>query len=477
MKAALAIALLFTAASANAAEPVLLFAAASTADAVNDIARQYEAEQGGKVVASYAGTNELLRQLRAGAKAELFLAADESSVDALTPAARVPLLSNELVVIVPADSSLATLTPEELVKLHRVAIADPAGVPAGKYARAWLERRGLWAEVSRELVPALDVRAALAAVASGRAEAGVVYATDAASSKDVRVVYRVPRSEAPPITYTLARLGESEDAKKLYAYLQSPGASAGFARHGFKVIAGAAAESVSLPAAPQSHADVWLVLFTAGLALLSTALLIAPCVALAWWLSRPGARGAKTLVETLVTLPLVLPPTAVGLLLLDALSTKSALGRALDSAGLELVFTWKAVVLATFVMSAPLLIRSVRTAFEELDERLLGVARTLGARPLAVFFRVALPLSWRGVVAGALLAFCRALGEFGATILIAGNIPGRTQTLALAIFQRAQVGEDAAALRLVWITVLLAFFVVLCSELLLRGPFRRRARA
>ncbi|MFL5318984.1 MAG: molybdate ABC transporter permease subunit [Myxococcaceae bacterium] len=224
-------------------------------------------------------------------------------------------------------------------------------------------------------------------------------------------------------------------------------------------------------------ADLSIVGFTALLALVSTLLLVPPGIAIAWWLSRPGQRGVKAIVETLVTLPLVLPPTAVGLLLLEALSTHAPLGRALDSMGIELVFTWKAVVLATFVMSAPLLIRSVRTAFEELDERLLGVARTLGAKPLRVFFRIALPLAWRGVVAGTLLSFCRALGEFGATILIAGNIPGRTQTLALAIFQRAQIGEDGAALRLVAIAVALAFIVVLASELLLRAPARVKRSA
>lgn len=220
-------------------------------------------------------------------------------------------------------------------------------------------------------------------------------------------------------------------------------------------------------------ADASILLFTATLAALTTLLLVPVAIPLAWWLSRPGAAIPKMLVETVVTLPLVLPPTAVGLLLLSLLSTQAPVGALFDRMGLEIVFTWKAVVIATWVMSLPLILRSARTAFEEVDTRLLGVARTLGATPTRVFFAVALPLGWRGVVAGMLLSFCRALGEFGATILIAGNIPGRTQTLALAIFQRAQTGDDPGAMRLVAITVALAFFVVFGTELLLR---RRRPR-
>jgi len=199
--------------------------------------------------------------------------------------------------------------------------------------------------------------------------------------------------------------------------------------------------------------------FTVGVAALSTALLLVPGVGMAWLLSRPGFRG-KGLLETLVSLPLVLPPTAVGLILLELLKRHGLLGRVLESVGLEIVFTWKAVVLATCVMSFPLLVRSARTALEEVDPRLLDVARTLGLKPLEAFLRVALPLAWRGVAAGALLAFSRALGEFGATILVAGNIPGETQTLALAIFQRVQVGRDDEALRLVAITAALAFLAV-----------------
>jgi molybdate transport system permease protein len=148
------------------------------------------------------------------------------------------------------------------------------------------------------------------------------------------------------------------------------------------------------------------------------------------------------------------------------LAKDAPIGRALEALGIEIAFTWRAAALAAAVMAFPLFVRSARTALEEIDPRLLGVARTLGDGPFRAFRRVALPLAWRGIVAGALLSFCRALGEFGATILIAGNIPGKTQTLALAIFQRAQSGHDDDALRLVVLTSFIALAAVWASELL-----------
>jgi molybdate transport system permease protein len=216
-----------------------------------------------------------------------------------------------------------------------------------------------------------------------------------------------------------------------------------------------------------------LVAFTLSVAAGATALVLVPATALGWALSRRGWRG-RPVVEALVTLPMVLPPTAVGLALLLLLGRDGLLGGPLYRLfGLEIAFTWKAVVVASGVVALPLLVRSVRSALEEVDPRLVGVARTLGRGPLGAFFAVELPLAWRGVLAGAVLAFARALGEFGATVLVAGNIPGRTQTLALAIFQRVQVGRDREALALAGVAALLAFAAMLGVEWLTR---RREAR-
>lgn len=218
--------------------------------------------------------------------------------------------------------------------------------------------------------------------------------------------------------------------------------------------------------------DFSILALTLRIAALSTAVILPFGIAIAWALAR-GSFPGKGLVETVLSLPLVLPPTAVGLLLLELLRRSGPLGRLLDRAGIETLFTWKAVAIATAVMSFPLLVRPARVAFEEVDPRLIGMARSLGLRPLSVFARVSLPLAWRGVAAGTLLAFSRALGEFGATILVAGNIPGRTQTLALAIFHRTQIGQDASAMRLVGVTVGIAFLTVWTTEWI----GRRRARA
>lgn len=181
----------------------------------------------------------------------------------------------------------------------------------------------------------------------------------------------------------------------------------------------------------------------------------------------------KGALETLCSLPLILPPTAVGLLFLELLSRRAPFGHWLAARGVEVVFTWKAVLLATAVMSFPLLVRSARTAFEEVDPRLVGIARTLGHGPSAAFFRVTLPIAWRGVLAGTALAFARGLGEFGATVMIAGNIPGKTQTLALAIFHDSQTGKDDRALVLAGVTVVTAFAALWLTEWISRKRGRR----
>lgn len=215
-----------------------------------------------------------------------------------------------------------------------------------------------------------------------------------------------------------------------------------------------------------------MVLFTFKVAAASTLLILPPGVAVAFALARYQGKG-KGLIETALSLPLVLPPTAVGLVLLELFARRRPLGRWLETHGLEVLFTWKAVLAATAVMSFPLLVRSARTAFEEVDVRLVGIARTLGCGPVAAFFRVTLPLAWRGVLAGTVLAFSRALGEFGATVMVAGNIPGKTRTLALAIFHDNQIGRDDRALVLAGVTAALAFAALGLTEWLTRRRGRR----
>jgi molybdate transport system permease protein len=219
----------------------------------------------------------------------------------------------------------------------------------------------------------------------------------------------------------------------------------------------------------ESWRIIW---FTLVVALASTALILAPAVALAWLLARREWSG-KSLVETLVSLPLVMPPVAVGLMLLKVLGRRGVVGRfAHDAFAMDIVFTWRAVLIALAVMSFPLAVRGARLTFEGINPRFEQVARTLGATQWRVFWTITLPLGWRGILGGAMLAFARALGEFGATILVAGHIPGHTTTLALAIYRNVELGKDEAAYRFMIWSVIFAFATVWTSELI----FARRRR-
>jgi molybdate transport system permease protein len=216
------------------------------------------------------------------------------------------------------------------------------------------------------------------------------------------------------------------------------------------------------------------IVFTIGMAALSTVAILPFGLAISWCLARKDWPG-KVVVETLVTLPLVLPPVVTGLVLLKLLGRRGPIGHWLATQfGMDVVFTWKAVWVALSVMSFPLLVRTARMAFEEVNPMFEQIARTLGAGEWRVFFSVTLPLARKGVAAGALLSFARALGEFGATIVVAGNIPGQTTTLSVAIYQAVQLGEDGHAWTLAAVSTLLAFFAVWISEWMLR---RRKVRS
>ncbi len=215
-----------------------------------------------------------------------------------------------------------------------------------------------------------------------------------------------------------------------------------------------------------------LVLFTALVALLATVLVAPPATAVGWALARRRV-PARALVEVLVLLPLVLPPVATGLILLRLLGRQGPVGAAVSSVfGTDIAFTWRAVAIAMAVMAFPIFVLTARSAFEAVDPRLEQVAATLGASPARVFFRVTLPLAWQGLLGAGLLAFARALGEFGATVLVAGAIPGETMTVATAIWQRVQIGDDAGATRLMAISLVLALIATASA-----GALARRGRA
>jgi molybdate transport system substrate-binding protein len=246
------VAALAVAARGAAAEPVelTLYAAASLRDALEELAPAVERSTGARLVLNLGASSDLARQIVAAHKADLFFSADEGWMDhvaaagLLDAASRRSPLSNRLVVVVPSDSALAVGAAADLAgpAVRRLSLANPEAVPAGKYAKSWLEAAGAWDAVAARVIPALDVRAALAAVGSGAVDAGIVYSTDAATSARVRVAFRVPEGEGPRISYALAALADRPRlalARAVAAWLAGPEAAVVFARHGF-VATGAA---------------------------------------------------------------------------------------------------------------------------------------------------------------------------------------------------------------------------------------------
>src|SRR5919106_2335197 len=200
------------------ADEILVAAAASLTDVLREISAAYQSKSPHKVNFTFGPSSTLSRQIEEGAPAEMFFSADLSQIDKLDkngwlePGTRKNLLSNQLVVIVPADSKLSITSPQDLLKpeVKRIALAEPSSVPVGVYSRKYLEAEGLWDKVKAKIVPVLDVRATLAAVESGNVEAGLVYKTDAAISKKVKIVYEVPIDKGPKITYPVAIVKESK---------------------------------------------------------------------------------------------------------------------------------------------------------------------------------------------------------------------------------------------------------------------------
>ena len=178
----------------------------------------------------------------------------------------------------------------------------------------------------------------------------------------------------------------------------------------------------------------------------------------------------RELLDALLTLPMVMPPTVLGYYLLVVIGTQGPIGAwLLQHFGIRMIFTWQAAVIAATVVSFPLVFKSARAAFETVDPQLEDAARLLGIGEMAVFFRVSLPLAWRGVLAGLLLSFARALGEFGATLMVAGSIPGKTQTLSIAVYEAVQAGQDDTANFLVAVTSLVCVSVLLLAGRLVPG--------
>ncbi len=222
--------------------PLLVFAAASLTESLEELGKAFREKTGTEVQFSFGASSDLARQIRAGAPADVFFSADTAKMDDLGKAGfvrredRREFLGNRLVVVVPANAAAAPASAADLAHLPRLALADPQGVPAGVYARKWLESLGLWREIEPKVVPMLDVRAALAAVETEAAPAAIVYKTDAAISKKVRIAFVV--ENGPPITYSLSRVAASKNdaARAFVDFLAGETGRAAFEKRGFVVL-------------------------------------------------------------------------------------------------------------------------------------------------------------------------------------------------------------------------------------------------
>jgi molybdate transport system substrate-binding protein len=236
--------LLLLSGSAVPAAELSVFAAASLTDALEEIGAVYEKAGGDTIRLNLGASSLLARQIEEGAPADLFLSADEEKMDALEKkglilkGTRRSVLSNTLVIVVPADGASKIAGPKDLARVPTLALADPQAVPAGLYAKEYLQKLGLWDKLAGKVVPTENVRGALAAVESGNVDAGIVYKTDAGISKRVRIAYEVPLAQGPKISYPFAVVAESkrkEAARRFLAYLEAEPALAVFRKHGFLI--------------------------------------------------------------------------------------------------------------------------------------------------------------------------------------------------------------------------------------------------
>ena len=218
--------------------------------------------------------------------------------------------------------------------------------------------------------------------------------------------------------------------------------------------------------------SIWITLaLTLKVAAWATGINLVLGVTVGWLLARRQFFG-RELLDAVLTLPLVLPPTVMGYYLLVVIGRRGWLGEWLQERfGINLIFTWQGAVIAATLVAFPLILRSARTAFEAVDPQLEQAARVLGLNEWAVFFRITVPMAWPGILAGTLLVFARSLGEFGATLMVAGSIPGRTQTLSIAVYEAVQAGQDDTANLLVVITSITCIAVLLAAGRL--APARR----
>ncbi len=449
---------------------LLILSAASLTDVLPGVALAWEEGGGMPVRFSFDATSRVAPQVLQGAPADLFFSADEAWMDwveeggGIRSGTRRTLMANELVLVIPRGAGLRPVDPSGLQapELEKIAMAGE-NVPAGRYGQEALTWAGLWPQVEPKVVRAGTVRMALEWVAVGEVDAGVVYRTDAMAEERVETAFAFSSESHTPITYPAAVTAQAPNPEAAEAFLdffRTRTAREVFTAHGFRDVGRVLPEGRGPEPAPPP--DPWsAVRLSLLVALAATLGGFLPAVWMGWLLARRDFFG-KTVLATLVLVPLVLPPVVTGFLLLSLLGTQAPLGAWLASLGIPVPFTLLGATLAALAVGLPLYVVSVRNAFQAVDPAYEEVSWTLGRRRWPTFLRVTLPLALPGIAAGAVLAFARALGEFGATVVLAGNVEGSTRTIALAVYTLL---ESPQGRETIWVLVGASVFLSLLALL------------
>lgn len=423
------------------ADPLLVLAASSLQDVLPTVAEAWREAGGGDVRFSFDATSRLAPQILRGAPADVFISADHEWMDWLRDrdvvggSEIVDVAANRLVFVVPASEDAPPLDVRSLAArpTMRIAMAGE-NVPAGRYGTAAFQAAGLWEDLEGRVVRAGSVRGALEWVARGDVDGGVVYETDALVEPRVRLAFTFDERTYPPVVYPGAVVGRSERPAAARAFLDFMAGADGAALFGAAGFQVGPSDSTARNAVTATLPDpISAVRLSFLVAVVAVALGLGPAIGAGWLLARCDFPG-RGLLSTVLLAPLVIPPVVTGFLLLSILGGQSPLGRALAVVGLSVPFTLVGATLAALVVGFPLYVVAVRGAFEVVDPHLEELSWTLGVPPRKTFLRVSLPLALPGIAAGALLAFARALGEFGATVVLAGNVEGQTRTIALAVY-------------------------------------------
>ncbi len=415
----------------------------------------------------FASSGKLQRQIEQGAPADLFISAGEKEMDALTEQGPVvtdhhrSLLHNELVLIVPRnDKRIKDFG--DLTKANQIAVGQPRTVPAGEYSKQALQYMKLWDPLKSRMVFAGDVRQVLTYVETGNVDAGLVYRTDAEASDQVTVAATAPPESHRSIVYPVGVVKGSknrEEADRFHEWLYKKKAGQFFVNTGFGMLRGNDAVRFLVPSSfvPGGYIGIQ-----------------HHCLYSCHGIGRMDERAefsGETAVGNLMDVAAGVAAVSGGVWTLFLLGRNSWLGQMMEWVfSRPVVFTWWAAVIAATVVAFPLVYQVIKTGLESVDPELEDAARSMGAGEVQVLRFVTFPLAWRSLLTAYTLGFARALGEFGATLMFAGNIPGKTQTLPTAIYIAVESGELETAYYWVGTILLVSFGLLSLVHWIRRDP-------